>query len=128
MHSLILGLLACVELAHATDLDIVAGRLRNAAATASLSASYSQGYNVSQVSSWLSSIQPDGSWPDIDYTTGCAASKYFVFHHKLTTRYSNLARGSALGPNYRSESGLVGFEPERRPVLRQLDKRLLGRN
>ncbi|KAI0271375.1 polysaccharide lyase family 8 protein [Gloeopeniophorella convolvens] len=33
--------------------------------------------NVSQISSWLSTLGPDGSWPasEIDYTTGCPAQR-----------------------------------------------------
>ncbi|KAJ7487640.1 polysaccharide lyase family 8 protein [Mycena galericulata] len=31
--------------------------------------------NASSIASWLSTLEPDGQWPDLDYTTGCPAQR-----------------------------------------------------
>ncbi|KAJ7689202.1 polysaccharide lyase family 8 protein [Mycena rosella] len=31
--------------------------------------------NASSIPSWLSTLQPNGQWPDLDYTTGCPAQR-----------------------------------------------------
>lgn len=31
--------------------------------------------NASSIANWLSTLDPNGQWPDVDYTTGCPAQR-----------------------------------------------------
>lgn len=68
--------LALLSGALADDFDLVYQATRKDAATTSLVYSYSPNTKLSDIPTWLATLKPDGSWPDVDYTAGCAAGKF----------------------------------------------------
>lgn len=70
---------------------------------------FSDASTIAQIPDWLQSQKSDGTWPDVDYTTGCPASKFelvlrtkVVYIEMLTNedRTSQLAYSAALEPNH----------------------------
>ena len=57
-------------------------------------------WRVAAVPSWLATQKPDGSWPDIDYTSGCAAQRAnWPAQEHLTRTLALAAMASGLGMN-----------------------------
>lgn len=63
----VLGLLATIGMAQNTTSEFDTIRDRRRVDMAATPGSFDQ------VATWLGSIQDDGRWADVDYTSGCAA-------------------------------------------------------
>ena len=100
MYALYVVLAANLVLA--SDFDTITSRLRQAAAVASLSHSYSAtaGASVSNVSSWLDTLGADGSWSDVNYASGCDSRKPPV-------QYDGFVEASSAPGTFAAEAHLV---------------------
>lgn len=69
--SLLIGSTVCV----ATDFDTVNARRRSDIASAPIALSYARNATYQYIPTWISTLQPDGHWLDVNYSTGCAAGE-----------------------------------------------------
>ncbi|TXT11176.1 hypothetical protein VHUM_01927 [Vanrija humicola] len=102
--------LAFAALASADDFSTVVGRKQADIANIGLTASYAPTISLSQIPSWLATLTPEGKWPDVDYTSGCAADR------AIWKAEEHLARVLGLGQvwsglntnvtNYANDSGV----------------------
>lgn len=89
-----LGLLLLTSVL-ADDFDLVYQATRKDAATTSLVYSYSPNTKLGDIPTWLSTMKSDGSWPDVDYTSGCAAGKLSWYFNPSCPRL--LGKGDEIG-------------------------------
>lgn len=77
------GAIILVTSVFAADFDIVYSLTRSDIANTAIAYSYSPNADLGDIPTWLSTLKSDGSWPDIDYTTGCSAGMFPGFVEDL---------------------------------------------
>ncbi|KAL1410457.1 hypothetical protein Q8F55_004468 [Vanrija albida] len=101
--------LALAALATADDFSTVAQRKRADIANLGLTASYALTISLAQIPAWLSTLSPEGKWPDVDYAAGCAADRAIWKAEEHLARVLGLGQAwSGLNANVSSYAGDAG--------------------